>query len=271
MLRISVEDELMVQQFHSVHPEAKKLGFARLFRSPTLFEDIVKSVLLCCCPWLRSLEMAQALCDLQHKFSYGNGTLHCSEKKGSKRKRCGGGKDCCWAALFKSQCMGNFPSPKEIACLDVDTLNKNCNLGYRASIILQVARNIENRSLNLGDFERPGYDYELLRQCLIKIKGFGPFTVANIMMCIGVYEEIPVDTETIKHLEEVHGKTKLNRKTQKEVIAQIYGKYAPFQCLAYWMEHVEYYEKRLGKLSELPHSKYCNVTTTNFEIRTLEN
>ncbi|PIN01819.1 DNA-(apurinic or apyrimidinic site) lyase [Handroanthus impetiginosus] len=265
MLRISAKDDKMVEDFHKLVPEAKNAGFARIFRSPTLFEDIIKSLLLCSCPWKRSLEMAQALCDLQRKL------YPTFDGAGKKRKR-----------SEESGILGNFPSPKEIASLDEKTLNKHCNLGFRASIILEVARNVENGSLNLAE----DCEVELLRQRLMKIKGFGPFTVANIMMCLGVYQEIPVDSETIKHLQQVHGKTNLNKPGSiqlAEAIEQVYGKYAPFQCLVYWMERVEYYEKKLGKLmylltrcrmerveyyekklgklSELPHSQYCNVTT----------
>ncbi|KAL0295764.1 UNVERIFIED_CONTAM: hypothetical protein Sangu_2506600 [Sesamum angustifolium] len=165
--------------------------------------------------------MAEALCDLQQ---------HCG-KKGSKRKRRSGDG---WKAVEDDsrRISRNFPSPNEIACLDEETLNGHCNLGYRASIILDVARNIENGSLNLGDLSDG--DASWVRQRLLKIKGFGPFTAANIMMCLGFYQNIPVDTETIKHLEEVHGKTGLSTKTQTQVIAEIYDKYDPFQCLAYW-------------------------------------
>lgn len=49
MLRISEGDERDVSEFHKVHAEAKKRGFGRIFRSPTLFEDAVKSILLCNC------------------------------------------------------------------------------------------------------------------------------------------------------------------------------------------------------------------------------
>ncbi|KAK4428228.1 hypothetical protein Salat_1122400 [Sesamum alatum] len=171
MLRISAKDDMMVEEFHRIHPEAKKVGFARIFRSPTLFEDIVKSVLLCNCTWGRSLEMAEALCDLQQR--------HCGNK-GSKRKRWGGG-----GSKTVAKPIRNFPTPKEIACLDEETLNRHCNLGYRASIILDLARNIQNGSLNLADFESATCDESSIRQRLLKIKGFGPFTVANIMMCLG--------------------------------------------------------------------------------------
>ncbi|KAG8365722.1 hypothetical protein BUALT_Bualt17G0001500 [Buddleja alternifolia] len=252
MLRISGKDEKIIEEFQRVHPEAKKKGFGRVFRSPTLFEDMVKSVLLCCAPWKRSLEMAEALCDLQFK---------------NKRRRYSSNNYCCkecdeWGIIS----YGNyFPSPKEIAnFVDEETLNKKCNLGYRASIILHLARSIENGTIKIAEFEEEEEEKLFLK--LNKIKGFGPFTVANIMMCIGFYRHIPVDTETIKHLHKVHGveSSKMRKKRQREeVIADIYGKYGPFKCLAYWMEHVEYYENIVGKLSELPHSQYSNVTTPN--------
>lgn len=140
--------------------------------------------------------MAKALCNLGQKL-YG------------KKKRGRNGK-----SVVEYGDLGVFPSPKEIvACLDAETLNSYCNLGYRASIIFELAREIENGSLNLDDFERPDssaptYDlatshHKLLRNRLMRIKGFGAFTVANIMMCIGFYQYIPIDTETIKHLEQV--------------------------------------------------------------------
>lgn len=202
MLRISRLDEMMVDEFHKIHPLAKKSGFGRIFCSPTLFEDMVKSLLLCCCGWPRSLQMAQALCNMhQHK-------LHGYKKK-KKMKR---------NIILRGEeeegeyCLGTFPSPKEIvACMDAQTLNKYCNLGFRASIILELATNIENGSLNLDDLETPinpsapTYDlatshHKLVWNRLIGIKGFGAFTVANIMMCIGFYQYIPIDSETIKHL-----------------------------------------------------------------------
>ncbi|KAJ0076107.1 hypothetical protein Patl1_35078 [Pistacia atlantica] len=47
MLRISNKDESDLREFHAIHAEAKHQGFGRLFRSPSLFEDIIKSILLC--------------------------------------------------------------------------------------------------------------------------------------------------------------------------------------------------------------------------------
>ncbi|KAK7816097.1 hypothetical protein CFP56_000741 [Quercus suber] len=46
---ISEGDESYVREFQNMHLEPKKKGFGRLFHSPTLFEDAIKSILLCNC------------------------------------------------------------------------------------------------------------------------------------------------------------------------------------------------------------------------------
>ncbi|XP_042513966.1 uncharacterized protein LOC122088711 [Macadamia integrifolia] len=62
MLKISKKDERKMQKFHEIHSKAKKKRFGRLFRSPTLFEDMVKTILLCTGGWARSLDMSKAFC-----------------------------------------------------------------------------------------------------------------------------------------------------------------------------------------------------------------
>ncbi|KAK4843127.1 hypothetical protein QYF36_004280 [Acer negundo] len=47
MLRITEKDERDVKEFQKLHAEAKDKGFGRLFRSPCLFEDVIKCILLC--------------------------------------------------------------------------------------------------------------------------------------------------------------------------------------------------------------------------------
>lgn len=49
MLRLASEDEEAIQDFHKVHAEAREENFGRLLRSPTVWEDLVKCILLCNC------------------------------------------------------------------------------------------------------------------------------------------------------------------------------------------------------------------------------
>nr|CAB3458840.1 unnamed protein product [Digitaria exilis] len=49
MLRLSEEDGAAVAEFQAMHAAAREAGFGRIFRSPTLSEDMVKCILLCNC------------------------------------------------------------------------------------------------------------------------------------------------------------------------------------------------------------------------------
>uniref|UniRef100_A0A6N2NHQ2 HhH-GPD domain-containing protein n=1 Tax=Salix viminalis TaxID=40686 RepID=A0A6N2NHQ2_SALVM len=143
--------------------------------------------------------------------------------------------------------IGNFPSPRELANLDESFLAKRCNLGYRAIRIIKLAQSI------LADQFR-------------KIDGFGPFTCANVLMCMGFYHIIPTDSETVRHLKKVHAKKSTIQTVHRDVEV-IYGKYAPFQFLAYWAELWHFYEKRFGKLSEMPPSDYKLITASNMRSK----
>lgn len=103
---------------------------------------------------------------------------------------------------------GNFPSPSELANLDESFLANRCKLGYRASYIIKLARAIVEGKIQLRQLEELSEGaslsiYTQLDDQLKQIKGFGPFTRANVLMCMGYYHVIPTDSETIRHLKQV--------------------------------------------------------------------
>ena len=49
MLRLSSSEQQKVLSFQKLHSMARAEGFGRLFRSPTVWEDLIKSILLCNC------------------------------------------------------------------------------------------------------------------------------------------------------------------------------------------------------------------------------
>lgn len=114
-------------------------------------------------------------------------------------------------------CIGDFPMPEELANLDEDFLAKTCNLGYRAKRIVMLARSLVEGKVCLEKFEGMckmfvpaaeeafsiGSTYKRLHKELSMISGFGPFTRANVLMCMGFFHTIPADTETIRHLKQV--------------------------------------------------------------------
>ncbi|KAL9429799.1 hypothetical protein AB3S75_031594 [Citrus x aurantiifolia] len=240
MLRLTERDEKDVRDFQNIHQQAKQKGFGRLFRSPSLFEDIVKSILLCNSSWTKTLSMARALCKLQPELIKDDDNDSNSSKPKSGE---------------------NFPTSRELTNLMNKDLMRELriNLGYRAHYILNFARKIERGELNIPFLEEA--PWEQVYKLLMKNKGFGPFVCANVLACIGFYHKVPTDTETIRHLQEAHS-MKSNRKTVGKDVKEVYDQYAPFQSLAYWFELLGGYESKFGKLSELDNSKYDFVTAT---------
>ncbi|KAJ0977540.1 hypothetical protein J5N97_013014 [Dioscorea zingiberensis] len=325
MLRISEENDRAVREFQEMHVPSVERGFGRVFRSPDLFEDMVKCILMCNCQWSRTLSMARALCELQSEL------MGCSvtedhqpktpEVKKEKRKL---GKEKKVAVKFKTEfvknnivcaeeeksvvnhasqtqsprccqlsntasCLGelqnsssvvnncsiqigNFPSPGELVTLDVNFLAQKCKLGYRSQRILSLAKAIVDEKIELQKLEEicNGFSlgsYDVLDLELSGICGFGPFTRANVLMCMGFYHKIPTDSETIRHLKQFHGRSNCTSQTVMYDLEKIYGAYAPYQFLAYWSELWNDYQERFGKLSEMPPSDYQVITANNMKRR----
>ncbi|XP_073269751.1 uncharacterized protein [Primulina huaijiensis] len=359
MLRLSEEEDRRVREFQEAHEKAKEGNFGRVFRSPTLFEDMVKCILLCNCQWSRTLSMAQALCDLQWELQHPesaasfiiseNGNISSCQtseiehiipktpavkepKRTWKVNKCSKtlvnsyaegktsegyidlkisreemsdashekGKpspylpssdveycdseqnltttcnaDCDPSSFQSSEetlvnhCTrsGNFPSPRELAGLDEKFLVQRCKLGYRADRIIKLAQEIVEGKIQLTELEDDCgtlslADCDKIAEKLKVIKGFGPFTCANVLMCMGFYHIIPTDSETIRHLKQVHAKS-CTIHTVERKLELIYGKYAPFQFLAYWSEVWHFYEEWFGNLGEMPRSSYKLITAAN--------
>ncbi|CAL5085176.1 unnamed protein product [Urochloa decumbens] len=313
MLRLSEEDGAAVAEFQAMHAAARETGFGRIFRSPTLFEDMVKCILLCNCQWTRTLSMATALCELQLELQCSSSAedfqsrtppiRECKRKRGTKQSvcvkletrfaedksegltlACGTSNDVTHSETNEKlsslpscasetggqcdslpsmdtsdlglnnapgfeDCIGDFPTPEELANLDEGFLAKRCSLEYRRRE--EEASTIESA-------------YERLNKELSAISGFGPFTRANVLMCMGFNHTIPADTETIRHLKQVHKRESTISSVHQE-LDRIYGKYAPFQFLAYWFELWGFYDKQFGKISDMEPSNYRLFTASHLK------
>jgi len=148
------------------HVEAGAGG--RVLRSPTLFEDIVKTILTTNTLWAGTIRMVDTLVRL-----YG-------EPLEGDPSRCA------------------FPTPARLALLDEETLRSEARLGYRAPYILELARRIASRELELESLKMTQMTTSDLRVLLMSIKGVGGYAAANLLMILGRFESIPVDSWALK-------------------------------------------------------------------------
>ncbi|RRT63250.1 hypothetical protein B296_00010127 [Ensete ventricosum] len=121
----------------------------------------------------------------------------------------------------------NFPSPEELANVDVNYLASRCKLGFRSQWIVPLAQDIVEHNLQFGKLEEicngsTLYSYDKLDKELFVIHGFDPFTRAYILMCMGFYHKIPSDSETIRHLKQFHSIKNCTVRTSRKNLEAIY-------------------------------------------------
>ncbi len=207
MLR--TEEDL--SEWYALHPIAKRKRFGRLFRSPTLFEDIVKTITGCNVTWTNTVRMNQLLC----------------ERIGTD---------------------GAFPTPEQLAKVRPDRLKTLCKVGYRAERIVRLAREVCNGRLDLSGFENPELNSQEVYQSLLKIHGIGPYAAANICMLLGYYDRLAIDTETYRHFCQTFGvKRPKDPSRLHKQIERHYTRFHPYPFLAYWFELWCGYETANGK------------------------
>lgn len=212
MLRLD-EDESHVRAFHKVDPRWKRSGRARLFRSPTLFEDVLKTVTSCNVTWPGTVHMNRRLCEV--------------------------------VGLASPSGLRTFPTPAQLARTRPETLRSRCRVGYRDLRIIELSRMFAKREPEIRIIEDPDTSDELLHETLLSLPGVGPYAAANIMQLLGRYSRLPLDTESVRH-----GRSVLGYKgSSKQIMRRVHDHFAPFESHAfrsYWFEMWVHYEKMQG-------------------------
>jgi len=215
MLRLD-EDAAHVRGFHRVDPRWKTKGHGRLLRSPTLFEDVIKTVTNCNVTWLGTMNMNRRLCEVL-------GAVSPSGRPG-------------------------FPTPESIAAQRPAFLRGRCGVGYRDARIVELARMFIAGDLGgqpPAFFEDPRSTDAQVREALLELPGIGPYAASNVMQLLGRYGHIPLDTETVRH-----GKTVLGMKgSSKAIMKRVdkhFGPFAQHKFRSYWFELWQFYEVKRG-------------------------
>jgi 3-methyladenine DNA glycosylase/8-oxoguanine DNA glycosylase len=213
MLRLDEPREVL-RAFHRIDPRWKRSGRGRLMRSPTLFEDVLKTVTSCNVAWTSTIIMNRKLALLAgHKSRTG---LHA------------------------------FPTPGAIAKLRPSTLRARCSVGYRDARMVELARMFNSGELDPAWFESPGTSDEQVRERLLDLPGVGPYAAANILQLLGRYGHLPLDTESVRHGRTVLGFTGTSAQVMKKVRAH-FEPFGEHRFRSYWFELWDFYEAKRGK------------------------
>jgi len=184
--------------------QAEKKAQGRVLRSPTLFEDVVKTILTTNTLWAATKRMTA---NLVNQFGEPLPTL--GEDEGRRA----------------------FPTPQRLAGTTEAVLRAETRIGYRAPYVYQLAVHVASGGLDLETFKHSDLPTPELRKQLMKIKGIGAYASANLLMLLGRYDFLTIDTWAFKIVShEWYGGQPIG---PAEVQAR-FEKWGKWKGLAYW-------------------------------------
>lgn len=174
----------------------------RILRSATLFDDVIKTILTTNTLWAATIRMNKNLVD-----QFGPPLPGAPERRA-------------------------FPSAQRLAETDEATLRGQTRLGYRAPYVLALARSVASGELDLEGLKNSRLSTPELRLQLRAIKGIGDYAAANLLMLLGHYDFIPVDSWALKMVSrEWYGGEPVGRAEVEAAFEQ----WGPWKGLAYWL------------------------------------
>jgi 3-methyladenine DNA glycosylase/8-oxoguanine DNA glycosylase len=203
------EPHKVIAAFHALDPRWKRSGRGRLMRSPTLFEDVIKTVTSCNVTWPSTVNMNTRLCEV-----VGRG--------------------------------GAFPTAARLARVRPGNLRGRCRVGYRDMRIIELSRMFARGEINEAWMADPATPDADVREALIALPGIGPYAAHNIMQLLGRFGHIPLDTESIRHGRTVLGYRGSAKRVLKQV-GKHYEPFGAHKFRSYWFELWAFYEGKRGK------------------------
>jgi N-glycosylase/DNA lyase len=180
-------------------------GAGRLIRSTTVFEDVVKTICTTNCAWSATVRMVGALV-----AGLGEPAIEVRQPGPLGRA---------------------FPTPLAMASADEAFYTEVVRAGYRGRYLLQLASSVAEGSVELealADRELPDDEVE---QRLLTLPGVGPYAAAHVMMMLGRYSRLVLDSWTRPKYAQLTG----GRPVKDSVIRRRFRRYGPWAGLAFWL------------------------------------
>jgi len=182
-------------------------GAGRMLRSPTVFEDVIKTLCTTNCSWGLTRTMVQAL------------VAHLGD-----------------APVGASDPMANaFPTPAAMAAQDERFYRDVVRSGYRAPHFGKLAEAVASGDLDLealGDASRDVVTDEEVERALLALPGIGPYAAAHVMMTLGRNSKLILDSWTRPTYTRLAG---AKRQPTDAQIVRRFRRYGDEAGLAFWL------------------------------------
>jgi 3-methyladenine DNA glycosylase/8-oxoguanine DNA glycosylase len=182
-------------------------GAGRLVRSPTVFEEVVKTICTTNCAWSATERMVGALVE------------HLGEPA---------------AGVADGPYGRAFPTPAAMAEVDEAFYRDVARAGYRGAYLRSLAADVASGALDLealGRADRDELPDDDLAELLLALPGVGPYAAAHIMMLLGRYSRLVLDSWTRPKYAGLNG----GRPVKDATIERRFRRYGPYAGLAFWL------------------------------------
>ena len=174
------------------------IGAGRMLRSPTVFEDVVKTICTTNCTWSATVRMTTAL--VEHLGLEAPGGRHA------------------------------FPAPAAMAEAGEDFYRDTVRAGYRGAYLHALAADVATGALDLEALNDPDLPDDEVAERLLALPGCGPYATAHMMMLLGRYSRLILDSWTRPKYARLNG-----RKAADKTIERRFSRYRDYAGLAFWL------------------------------------
>jgi len=176
----------------------------RMLRSPTVFEDLVKTICTTNCSWALTKIMVSNLVE----------KLGEPAKKGKKA----------------------FPTPEAMAKVSEDFYRNEIKAGYRAPYFVELADAIAAGNLDPQKWLTSDLPTSELKKEMKKVKGVGDYAAENLLKLVGRYDGLALDSWLRSQFYKNHNKEKVcsDKKIEKH-----YKKFGKWRGLVIWCDMTE--------------------------------
>jgi 3-methyladenine DNA glycosylase/8-oxoguanine DNA glycosylase len=178
-------------------------GAGRMLRSPTVFEDVVKTICTTNCAWSATVRMTRALVD------------HLGEASAGAHGRA-------------------FPTPLAMAEAPESFYRDIVRAGYRGAYLRALAGSVAEGRIeleSLRDASPEKVPDEEIAARLIALPGVGPYAAAHVMMLLGRHSRLILDSWTRPKYARLNG----GRRASDRTIERRFRRYGRYAGLAFWL------------------------------------
>jgi N-glycosylase/DNA lyase len=176
-------------------------GSGRLLRSPTVFEDLVKTICTTNCSWALTDKMVKGLVQ----------NIGIKTKDGRR----------------------SFPTPEAMANESFNFYKDVIRAGYRAPYFKELAEKVASGELNVESWLSSDLPTKELMREMKKVKGVGPYAAEHMLRMLGRYDGLALDSWVRATFAKKHngGNVCPDKKIEKH-----YDRFGAWRGLALWCD-----------------------------------